>query len=274
MNISMKYNININQKALSVLGPEMDILDAAILEYIKSMCNSVSEKISGKRIEDDKGVWTWIDLGTLITDMPLLRLSLKSKGALARRVKKIESCGFVTTMRRTVKSHIRLFFKLEAKINELDISSHVAVEEQANSLTLLQSNVHVAVEKRETDSHVAVKLPIINTSNINNKTSILEKFEEFWKVYPRRVAKSNAEKAWLKIKPDLFGIIIADVIKRKSSDRQWQHIEYIPHAATYLNAGRWTDDIIPASSPGVKQGVGEVFTKGKFDGVGKEINKN
>jgi len=70
-------------------------------------------------------------------------------------------------------------------------------------------------------------------------------FDAFWEVYPRRVAKGTAEKAWLKIKPDseLQQKILAAIKAQKRSD-QWQREEgrFIPHPATWLKGAQWDDE--------------------------------
>lgn len=69
-------------------------------------------------------------------------------------------------------------------------------------------------------------------------------FDEFWKAYPRHVAKKTAKKAWDKIKMDdvLFRKII-DVVNLNKKSPQWQIPQYIPHAATWLNGERWDDEV-------------------------------
>jgi uncharacterized protein YdaU (DUF1376 family) len=74
-----------------------------------------------------------------------------------------------------------------------------------------------------------------------NHTSI-DQFEIFWKGYPKKTAKENAKKAWLKIKPndELIAKITKAVKEQKLSERESQ---FIPHAATWLNAKRWEDEL-------------------------------
>jgi uncharacterized protein YdaU (DUF1376 family) len=85
--------------------------------------------------------------------------------------------------------------------------------------------------------------PIPNT----HKKEYIDRFNVFWKQYPRKVAKPNAEKAWLKIKPD-------DVVLKKMLDAINQQglpskeIQFVPHPATWLNAKRWEDEVATASS--------------------------
>ena len=64
-------------------------------------------------------------------------------------------------------------------------------------------------------------------------------FESFWKVYPKKVAKKEAFKAFKKIKTPV-SILIDAVEKQKKSD-QWtrDHGQYIPYPTTWLNQERW-----------------------------------
>ena len=80
-----------------------------------------------------------------------------------------------------------------------------------------------------------------------NHTSI-DQFEIFWKGYPKKTAKENAKKAWLKIKPndELIAKITKAVKEQKLSERESQ---FIPHAATWLNARRWEDEVTSVQKP-------------------------
>lgn len=71
------------------------------------------------------------------------------------------------------------------------------------------------------------------------------RFDRFWAVYPRRVAKREAQKAWRQIDPDdaLTERICAAVEQARQSD-QWRRAEgrYVPHPATWLRRGGWEDE--------------------------------
>jgi uncharacterized protein YdaU (DUF1376 family) len=81
-----------------------------------------------------------------------------------------------------------------------------------------------------------------NHKPITNNQEYIDRFDIFWKQYPRKVARPNAIKAWLKIKPD-------DVVLKKMLDAINQQqlpskeIQFVPHPATWLNAKRWEDEI-------------------------------
>lgn len=83
---------------------------------------------------------------------------------------------------------------------------------------------------------------------IPNINKYIDRFEEFWKIYPKKVSKENAKKAWLKIKPndELITKITKAVKDQKLSEREQQ---FIPHAATWLNAKRWEDEVTSTQKP-------------------------
>lgn len=78
------------------------------------------------------------------------------------------------------------------------------------------------------------------------KNDYTEKFESFWKAYPRKVSKFPAFKAWIKngIEDDAFlpTQIVQDIEKRTRFKYWSTDHEKIPHAATWLNARRWEDE--------------------------------
>ncbi len=78
------------------------------------------------------------------------------------------------------------------------------------------------------------------------KNEYTEKFESFWKAYPRKVAKFPAFKSWIKngIEDDAFlpTQIVQDLEKRTRCKYWNTDHEKIPHAQTWLNARRWEDE--------------------------------
>ena len=75
------------------------------------------------------------------------------------------------------------------------------------------------------------------------------KFDNFWQLYPKKLAKQDAVKAWDKIQltDDLFQKIIQAVTVHKlSADWKKENGKFIPYPATWLNASRWEDEIISA----------------------------
>jgi uncharacterized protein YdaU (DUF1376 family) len=93
-----------------------------------------------------------------------------------------------------------------------------------------------------TDGLPFVTLTTNNKQETKNKDIKDDRFDIFWKQYPRKVAKPNAQKAWNKIKPD-------DVVFKKMLDAINQQglyskeIQFVPHPASWLNNKRWEDEI-------------------------------
>ena len=108
----------------------------------------------------------------------------------------------------------------------------------------------------------------------NNNSLLIDsdRFDSFWKEYPKKVSKVAAIKAWKKLKPDgiLYGTIMSALEKRKLSD-EWQRDggQYIPHPATWLNGRRWEDEVpekktVQAPAP-VKHVVAQQYTQRPYD---------
>ena len=81
----------------------------------------------------------------------------------------------------------------------------------------------------------------------NSKPSdYTEDFLTFWEAYPRKDGKRKAFASWLTINPnpEQLNTILAAVEAHKQTD-QWSNNNgrYIPYAATWLNEGRWEDEI-------------------------------
>ena len=70
-------------------------------------------------------------------------------------------------------------------------------------------------------------------------------FTRFWEVYPKKKSKGQAEKAWVKIKPDeqLLEKILSTIEQAKTSV-EWMKDggQFIPYPATWLNAKGWEDE--------------------------------
>lgn len=86
---------------------------------------------------------------------------------------------------------------------------------------------------------------IVGMSKKRNETD--ERFSEFWKHYPRKVAKADAEKAWkaARINGEFQSVI--DAIEQQKQSDQWTKDggQFIPYAATWIRKKRWADELSP-----------------------------
>lgn len=71
-------------------------------------------------------------------------------------------------------------------------------------------------------------------------------FEAWYKIYPRKVSRGNAEKAWNKLSENQR-ILALDWLKKYVIywKKKWTQKEFIPHPATWLDPKdqRWNDDL-------------------------------
>lgn len=85
-------------------------------------------------------------------------------------------------------------------------------------------------------------------------------FDEFWAQYPKKRSKGQAEKTWVKLKPDeqLFEAIMAGLERAKTSV-EWTKDggQFIPYPATWLNAKGWEDE--PDKPPDKKSKYEDIY---------------
>jgi len=69
----------------------------------------------------------------------------------------------------------------------------------------------------------------------------------FWQMYPRKIDKDRARRAWKKLSPDrAMADAILEGLRRWKKCDQWQDERFIPHPTTWLNGRRW-ESMPPAS---------------------------
>lgn len=74
-------------------------------------------------------------------------------------------------------------------------------------------------------------------------------FDAFWKAYPKKVGKQAARKAFQRVTVPLESLLTA--IERQKRSAQWRKDggQFIPNPTTWLNQGRWEDEL-PEDKPG------------------------
>lgn len=92
---------------------------------------------------------------------------------------------------------------------------------------------------------------------------VAERFEKFWTTYPKKVGKDAAKRAFSARKVDecLLATMLAALACQTQSE-QWRKDggQFIPNPATWLNAGRWQDEVTQADAvPSLKPGTDEYF---------------
>lgn len=70
-------------------------------------------------------------------------------------------------------------------------------------------------------------------------------FDDFWKIYPLKVAKQAAKNAWVKTIVFVDPQVIIDGAKRYAADPN-RNPAFTAHPATWIRAHRWLDEPLPA----------------------------
>ena len=73
---------------------------------------------------------------------------------------------------------------------------------------------------------------------------ITEEFEIFWKAYPQKKGRAEAERWWLKYKPDLSAVLGA--LELQKEEKKWLELKKMfvpcwPYGSTWVHGKRWTD---------------------------------
>lgn len=102
--------------------------------------------------------------------------------------------------------------------------------------------------QRKVKDPIKEKFKDNNTVNTTSNITVnnIDHFESFWSVYPRKVGKAQARKAWDKLKLNDDTVkMIAENIALRIKYGEWSDANktFIPHAATYLNNARWEDEV-------------------------------
>lgn len=107
-------------------------------------------------------------------------------------------------------------------------------------------------EKPDTVKPDTVNSDTYKTKNVLIKEDIktsplppkgLERFDEFWNLYPKKKGRAACESKWKRSKLDeIANVIIAKLTNQVQFDDEWLR-GYAPNPSTYLNQRRWEDEI-------------------------------
>ena len=84
--------------------------------------------------------------------------------------------------------------------------------------------------------------------DIDKDKETTSSFTDFWSVYPRKVGKVDALKAYAKALKIATAEEILEGAKRYAQDPN-REMQFTAHPATWLNRGSWNDDPLPRKTP-------------------------
>ncbi len=80
----------------------------------------------------------------------------------------------------------------------------------------------------------------MNIVELSSKQISNTEFGEFWAIWPKKVARFDAQKAWNKLTAAEKRAAVEALPNHIS---QWDDPRYIPHPATWLNGRRFEDEL-------------------------------
>jgi hypothetical protein len=86
------------------------------------------------------------------------------------------------------------------------------------------------------------KHPLASADTLDSETRGAA-FDVFWAAWPQKQGKADALRTWIRIPISEYASVMAGLERWKASE-QWTR-GVIPHAATWLNGKRWTDEDVP-----------------------------
>lgn len=119
----------------------------------------------------------------------------------------------------------------------------------AGATEVLKQNPSNTLAKTETETETETSSKELMAAGAAASADYSQEFLQFYSIYPRKTGKRAA---WLKWKGLLRGRTVAagDIIagaQRFATDPNLpRDVTFIPHPATWLNAGRWEDAPLPA----------------------------
>ena len=205
-------------------------------------------------------VWAWFDDQTEKGNAPIVTRALLDR--------KVGVTGFVTAMVEagwmveadgvlTLPNFDR--HNGQTAKNRILTAKRVAAHKKGNASGNAKGNAAIvtgALPKEEKS----------RSEKRDTKVSLSECFETWWSSYPKKASKGTAAKAYAKAIGKFAGTTeeaaaaLLDASLPRFEELAKREVQFIPHAATWLNADGWTDDV--ASSEPPKKPASRVFRPG------------
>jgi hypothetical protein len=219
----MEYTLTISQKAIAENFPELDIKDAALIDFLGRFVHGGNIK---KRIIGDT-VFYWFDYGKIMSENPLLKLG---EEAIRKRMRALCQC-------KILKSHPE---------NSGGLTFFAFGEEFQWTHKHRENNPDPSVRKSRPPRYEnpdISNIPLDQKSigeNANNYT-----FENFWNDYDYKVgSKIKAKKAFEKLKPlereqirETLDMYKADTSTVETTGKDFKRMR--KHPEFYLSGKMW-----------------------------------
>jgi len=118
-----------------------------------------------------------------------------------------------------------------------------------------EANEANASTTKQNEANEAVNVYVNDNENVNVNDSVNDNihtdgFDAFWKIYPKRVKKQDAIKAWRQVEAEDLTKVILDRLTQFKLSAEWTREDgrFIPYPASWLRGRRWEDEVIRVRS--------------------------
>jgi len=164
----MKYNIYINQKAAwETLGDQVDLVDLALLDYLRDICAAPSPKLERRLFDGEE--YVWVSYNHIKDEMPLL--GLKDRRSVVNRINKLVGLELIKKItvppQPGTKENRKSFIRLTRKAYSLffDTASENIIDTSSTEGVSLENDTVSFTD----DTGVVEKRQIINTNDHNHQ---------------------------------------------------------------------------------------------------------
>lgn len=181
----------------------------------------------------------------------LMRHTGLSRNAIRAAFKDLEAYGWLTRRHRVARTtvyRINIDAITDANRRERNPKDYDAVEAPVTPVETVEATEPPATVEPAAPS--TGDLAPIKTKKKGSTARVESDFLDFYAAYPRHVGKDAARRAF--VKAVKAGTPAADIIEgarryAAATAAAGTEIRYVAHPATWLNAGRWSDDMQDAA---------------------------
>lgn len=169
-----------------------------------------------------------------------------AKETVSRLISELVNGGYVKVVLIKQNSEVveRRIYICEMSI-PIDENVNTPIDENVKENSIYINNIPPYTPQRGDD--VESDQLSVDNEPAEKKPSRLERdFEQFWAAYPKKIGKSLCLRKWKAIKPsaELVETMLTAIETQKQSD-SWkkEQGQFIPNPHTWLNQGRWEDEV-------------------------------
>ena len=223
VNIIDEYNVDGTPKIFRMLP------DKAKLTFLMLMC--LASKFGGV-IPSDSETWIKRQTGLRTIDIE----SLVDHGYIIRGQNSENIKNDATTASRVDA-------KKKSSVMQNDVDSH-----------RLRSETETDIQNPPTSPHgdFCLSGETEKPTEKVNPVNFSAEFLEFWMAYPRKTCKDYAYRCWQKAKKKVAAQVMIAAIKKQVANNHFKGTDggyRIPNPSTWLNKGRWDDEVDTGSRP-------------------------